>query len=107
MDVNVNAINGDTCDVTNFQAWLDTAIGSDDKNLISADAQNLEDTLDVNVGAIAGDSCNVAEFAAWINAGISPNDQKSLVSTDAAWITADASAVVAQATAVFDSCSAL
>jgi len=100
LEVDTNAISGDTCDANNFQAWLDTAIGTDDKTLISADAQNLEDTLDVNVGAIGGDSCNVAEFAAWINAAISANDSKTLLSTDASWLTGDATAVLASISTV-------
>ena len=37
-------------------------VGTDGQILISADAQNLEDTLDVNAGAIAGDTCTANDL---------------------------------------------
>jgi len=75
-------------------------VGSDGQALISADAQDLSGTLSVNVNAINGDTCDVTNFQAWIDAAISANDSKTLLSTDASWLTGDATAVLASISTV-------
>ena len=75
-------------------------VGTDGQALISADAQDLSGSLDVNVNAINGDTCDATNFQAWIDAAISANDSKTLLSTDASWLTGDATAVLASISTV-------
>jgi len=87
LSANLTAINGDTCDANNFQAWLDAAIGTDNKTLISADAQDLSGSLSVDINAISGDTCDVNNLGGWIDTGIG-TDSKTLISADAQDLTA-------------------